>query len=228
MILSGTPDSFISLVNYNLRGTDDDAPIEGDEDYVYWLAILKMKLQDMYEDPNKHYPNTFQVLELGTVAAKAVPSFDLDEGFLDVANQAYIIDNRGMRSDFDVVKPEEVDVNTKAFYIAGEDPQVLYFTREIPADSSFVGGKLYLPAFVVPDMPSKPKDLIPAPSPNGMVYIVASQVAENDLTYEDKAPSLLQKANRAATMMAAKARSASYGNSRKTPRRVVKIGQRHR
>ena len=30
-------------INYALRGTEDDAPLEGTEEYTYWLHLLNKK-----------------------------------------------------------------------------------------------------------------------------------------------------------------------------------------
>lgn len=61
---------FVSKVNYALRGTDDDAPTEGTDEYLYWLDIFNRKKDELYLDPknwsaiyNQTAPN-----ELGTVA----------------------------------------------------------------------------------------------------------------------------------------------------------------
>lgn len=228
MILSGQSHSFISRLNYVLRGLDDSAPAEDSDEYNYWLDTLYMKLEELYSDTTKQWNNTYEELELGAVAVNAAPSFDLDETFLAPVNVAYIIDVNGNRQEFDIIKAQEKDSSKQQVYIAGQDPETLYFTQEIKAGSNLVDGTLYLPSYVMPDLPTAPGDTVPAPNANWSVYATASAIAENDITYEDKAGSLNGKANYFYGLMAKKSVRGTYGNSRKTPIRVAKIGQRHR
>lgn len=229
MILSGSEHSFIERLNYVLRGLDDEAPAADTDEYNYWIDTLHMKLEELYADTTKQWNNTYEDIELGTVSATATPTFDLDETFLSPANVAYIIDANGRRQEFSIIKAQEKDPDKQEVYVAGQDPETLYFTQEIKAGSNLVTGTLFLPAFVMPDMPTLPDDFIPAPDPNWAVYATASQIAENDITYEDKAASLNAKANNLYTLMSKKSIRGTYGNSRKTPVRPrVKLGQRHR
>lgn len=229
MILSGTPASFISKLNYVLRGLDDDAPEPGTDEYTYWLSVLWIKIEELYADPAKQWSNTYQVVDLGTIAAATDPTFPLNEQFLGAANTAYIVDANGkLLDEFDIIKPQEKNRNKQQVFIAGQDPENLYFTREILETSNLIGGSLKLPAYMQPDLPTKASSIIPVPNANWALYATASEIAENDITYEDKAPNLNAKATYWYGLMAKKSTRGTYGNSRKPARRMTKIGQRHR
>ena len=219
---------FIPRVNYVLRGIDDDAPEADTTEYNYWLDTLHLKIQEFYADATKQQTSRYTVLNLGTIAAAAAPSFTLDDTFLDAANEVYIIDVNGKRHNYTVKKPQETDDTAQEVFIAGEDPQVLYFTQEIKAGEDIIGGTLFLPCYTLPEMPTKPGSYIPLPDANWGVYAVASAVAENDITYEDKAPNLNAKANNLYQQTGRKLSRGTHGNSRKSPYKVTKIGQRHR
>ena len=40
----------ITRLNYILRGTDDDAPTSGTDEYTYWLDTLNRKKNELYND----------------------------------------------------------------------------------------------------------------------------------------------------------------------------------
>lgn len=63
--------TFISRVNYALRGTDDDAPTSGTDEYLYWLDALNRKKDELFEDVTKQWRFTYKSTapnEPGTVA----------------------------------------------------------------------------------------------------------------------------------------------------------------
>jgi hypothetical protein len=187
-----------------------------------------MKLEELYADPTKQWNNTYQEIELGAVTADAAPVYALDDSFLVPANVAYVIDVNGKRVEYVIIKAQEKDVNKQQVFTAGQDPQNLYFTREIKETENIVGGTLFLPGYVMPDLPTDENSLVPAPDANWAVYATASGIAENDITYEDKAANLNAKANNLYRLMAIRSTRGTYGNSRKSKYNVPKIGQRHR
>jgi hypothetical protein len=61
----------ITRISYSLRGTDDEVPTEGDEEFVYWLETLNRKKDDLYTDIKQRWASSFKVSspnEPGTVA----------------------------------------------------------------------------------------------------------------------------------------------------------------
>lgn len=224
-----TLQNFITRVNYRLRGTDDDAPTAATDEYTYWVDTLNMKKDELYQDVAKQWSNTYQVLALGTIAASTEPTFDLDDTFLSAANKAYVIDTNNQRHPLDIIKAQEdVDDSKQQVFVAGQDPQTLYFTKAIIAGDSLIGGTLYLPAYVMPDDVSATSAtaFIPIPDPNWAVLAVAAELAGNDLTYEDRAPDLNAKANNLYKLMTKKSSRGTYGNPRKTPYNMTRIGER--
>lgn len=61
----------ISGISYALRGTDDDAPLVGSDEWTYWLSVLNRKKDELYRDLTKQWPESFLLdtpVEKGTVA----------------------------------------------------------------------------------------------------------------------------------------------------------------
>lgn len=63
---------FIKRVNYALRGTDDEVPTLGDDDWKYWTSLLNRKKDELVDE--KNYASNFNRTapnEPGTVATTA-------------------------------------------------------------------------------------------------------------------------------------------------------------
>jgi hypothetical protein len=221
--------TFIQKVSYAVKGLDDDAPALGSDDWIYWVSILNTKKDELYVDTSKQWDETYEVIDLGTVSADAAPTFDLDDSFLAPANSCYILDAEDRRHDFTFVKPQEATSDKQQVFIAGRDPKTLYFSKAIVDSDTFVGGTLYLPAYVLPDDvdPTNGRKNIPLPDANWGVYAVAAEVAASDLSYEDKAPDLQARANNLYSIMTKNTRRGTYGNPRTSKTRTVRIGERH-
>lgn len=213
----------ITRISYALRGLDDDAPVSGSDEYAYWLDTLNRKKDELYQDVTKRWSITYEVRSLGTITANAAPSFELDDDFLAASDSAYIITTDDQRVDVFFSKPEERDTRIRQVFIAGGDPEVLYFTSPIVAGDSIIGGTLYLPAYWMPADLAAAGDTLPFPDPNWGVMATAAEIAFNDIIYEDKASDLNEKANALMRTMAQKNRRGTYGNSRITPTSVKRI-----
>jgi len=61
----------ITKISYALRGTDDDAPASGTDEYTYWLSLLNSKKDELYYDVGKQWSFIYKSSapnEPGTVA----------------------------------------------------------------------------------------------------------------------------------------------------------------
>lgn len=61
---------FMTRLNYNLRGLDDDTPTSGDDEWNYWLDTLNMVKHNIYQDTSKEWQFSFKEtspVEPGTV-----------------------------------------------------------------------------------------------------------------------------------------------------------------
>lgn len=213
---------FFTRTNNVLRGIEDDVPISGTDEYAYWLDTLNRKKDELYRDIKK-WSNIYQVLEVGTITASNAPEYELAEEFLAPANNVYVLTVDGNRTEYEIIKPQEVNPNKQQVYIAGGNPQILYFTQPILADSNIVDGTLYIPGYFMPDDMISANDELPFSDPNWAVMAVASEIAFNDLTYEDKAPDLNSKANALYAQMVKLNRRGTYDNPRVTPTNVRRI-----
>jgi hypothetical protein len=218
--------AFLSKVNYALRGTDDDAPSFGSEEANYWVSLLNTKKDELYRDVTKNWSSAYDVRSLGTITASATPTYDIDttnSDFLAASDRVYVVKTDTRRVYFDIIHPEERETTNQHVFIAGNNPQTLYFANEIKASDSIVGGTLYLPGYYLPADVTDATDDVPLPDPNWGVTAVAAELAFADITYEDRAPTLNDKANYLYNLMVKNNRRGTYKNPRITPTVVKRI-----
>lgn len=217
---------FIINVNDTLRGTDDDPPAAGTDEFDYWLRVANRVRSDVYSDTSKAWASTYAVLNLGAVSASATPIYNLGATFLSPANDAYVLDASSRRTDFKIIKPQEKDPRYQQVYIASINPQKLYFTQEILAAHQIVGGTLYLPGYFMPaDLTGDDAEaeVVIVDYDNWLIVATAAQLAFNDLTYEDKFTDLNNRANSLYKQMVSLNRRGTYDNPRQTPYNVPRI-----
>lgn len=209
-------------MNYALRGTDDDAPNSGTAEWNYWISLLNIKKNEIFQDP-RNWSHIYEVRSIGTISASTAPSFDLDDDFISPSDSVYVVDTSSNRHDFTLIKPEERSTLTQNVFIAGMNPQVLYFANQITATQTIVSGTLYMPGYWMPSDITANTQTVPLPDPNWGVFAVASEIAFSDITYEDKAETLNAKANNLYMLMTKKNRKGTHKNPRTTPYLVRRI-----
>jgi len=204
----------ISRINYVLRGTDEDAPESGTDEWNYWVDTLNRKKDELYRDVSKQWRSSYDVESLGTVTANATPSYNLPTTFLGASSYVYVVTTDGNRHDFEICQPQERDSRKQQVFIAGMNPQVLYFTDEILATDQIVGGTLYMPGYYLPADMTTGTDTLPVDDPNWLCAAGAAEIAFNDLVYEDKATDLNAKANNLYSLMVKNNARGTYANPR--------------
>lgn len=216
---------FLTHVNYALRGLDDDAPTVGTEEANYWVETLNRKKNELYEDVNVLFDETWEIKSLGSITATTDPSFNCDSTLIAPSDWLYAVDSNSKKVYYDIIKPRQRPKNGRAFYIAGMNPQVVYCTNEIQSSEDIVSGTLYLPGYYMPTDADKTDgdDTLPIPDPYWGVMATAAEVAFNDITYEDKAEGLNAKANDLYMKMVRKNRRSPYGQAKRAPTTVYKI-----
>lgn len=219
---------FIQYVNDALRGADDDPPASGTDEYDLWMRTASRLNRTRARDISKQWRSDYQVLNLGTITASSTPTFDLDDTFLGAAAGVYAINpTTDARTDFVLIQPQNTDYLNQAVYIAGNDPQVLTFTKEITSSENYVGATLYLPAYVLPDDITADGDTIVCDDPDWLVVATAAKIAFSDITYEDKTADLNAEANFLYSQMTKNNRRGTAGNPRTSRYNTVRIGERH-
>jgi hypothetical protein len=215
-----TSDLFIQ-VNGAYRGTDDDAPTSGSTDHELWLATANRKIAEYARDGKQSREALFEVRNVGTVVA-ADQVYDLAEIVLP-ADSVIVTTVAGNDIEFTIVKPQERDRFSNAVYISGMNPQTLTFYDEIDADSEIVGGTIKVAGYWLPDDLDDDADVVPVDDPYWLVYAVAAELAFNDLTYENKYPDLVAKANNLYRQMNSNNRRGTSGNPRTVQTNVTRI-----
>lgn len=161
-----------------------------------------------------------------TIVDDGVANYSLNRSFIAPANKVQIAKTDGQSTYVDFIRPREVlDVTGRYAYIHGLNPQVLTFSTTIASTEDIVGGSLQVPGYYMPDDVSltDENDLIPLPDPYWGVMATAAEVAFNDITFEDKAPDLNNKANDLYAKMVRKNRRGTYGNPNKTKTTMYRI-----
>ena len=220
-----TLQEFLNRVNYELRGTDDDAPTVGDEDANYWGSELNAVKTNWARDPNQKWDSLFvpdtEIEDAITDAAK--PSWNIPTTFIMPSDKVEILLSDGTTLyEYDLTKGSERDRYNMKFYIAGRNPQKLYCSTAILTTDTIIGGKLYLPGYYEPaDVDLEDADaIVPIDDPEYAVMAVAAKVAFADITYEDKYNDLNGQANVLYRQMTARNRRGTSSRPRKTPTRI--------
>jgi hypothetical protein len=204
---------FLQQTNDALRATDDDVPTIGTDEANYWIRTALRIRRNLFRDTSKQWSSTYQVVNLGTIAAGNEPNFGLEVEFLHPASTAYVI-KAGQRTDIDIVEPQNTDHQRQAVFIAGADPQTLFFTKPILAADQIVGGTLFLPGYIMPDPFANANDTVVVDDPDWLLMATAAAIAAADLTYEDRAADLNSAANALYRVMTANNRRGTSGNPR--------------
>lgn len=137
MILS----TAITRINYALRGTDDDAPTSGDEEYTYWLDTLNRVKDSLYENVAKNWyyiHKTSPPNEPGTVATAGTTALTgTDTFFTDYnAGDTIVVSGETVRT-IDTITSDTALTVTVAF---DNTDSALTFTRATiikTADSTY-------------------------------------------------------------------------------------------
>ena len=214
---------FIQELNDKLRGLDDEPPTEGTDEWNYWIRTANRLRRNLYKDTSKQWSSTFDILDLGTIAASAAPAFELDDTFLSPATSPYVLKASGYRETIPMQEPQSAATDTLEAYIAGQDPAVLYLSLQILESNSLIGGTLYLPAYVMPDEITEGDQTVIVDDPDWLIVATAAELAFGDLTYEDKAETLATEAAGLKRQMTANNRKPVFGQARRTVYDVPKI-----
>lgn len=218
----------ISQISYILRGTDDDAPVSGTEEHTYWLSFLNRIKNGYFQDVVQTPSEAYSVESLGTITASATPSYNLDATFIAPSGDGdssgvYVVTTSDQRINFTLIKPEQRSVERQEVYIAGTNPEKLYFSNEIEATDQIVGGELFVAGYYMPADLADDADVLPFSYPDWAVLATAAEIAYNDIVYEDRADGISARAEEAYRKMTNKKRRGTYGQPRRTPSLVSRI-----
>lgn len=218
----------LTKINYEYRGQDADAPTFGDAEATYWLSILNRKKDELFRDIAKNWTQSFETRSLGTVTASTIPSYNLPTDFLAPAGNdsgvaLYVIEG-DVRTDLELVKPQELKKGVQQAYISGRNPQVLTFSQEIESTDTIVDGTLYITGYFLPADMTASDDTLPFPDPQWGVMSVAAELAFTDIVYEDRAEGLNNKANNIYMQMVNNAMRGVHGAPREVTYNVKRLG----
>jgi hypothetical protein len=186
--------TLLDRINYCLRGLDDETPTIGTPEADLWLSFANQKIEDLVFDPYENWSCFWELRSLATPVGALDNTYSLDADFVRASDYIIVTDTSGNEHRIKLVEPE-LRVGANEAYISGNNPQVLNFNGQIIAGSVLVGGTITVPGYYKPSELTLGTDVVPVDNPNWLAYAVASEVAFNDTSYEDKAPDLLAKAN---------------------------------
>ena len=211
---------FLLHVNYALRGIDDDPPTFGTDEATHWLYTLNRKKNELYNNSKVLWDETWQDKLVDTVTTDT--SYDCDATLIAPSDKAYVLTTDDQTIYFDIIRPKE-RTNNRQVYISGVSPKKITFTNTINATDKIVGGGLYLPGYYMPADLTDETDEIPIADPYWAVMSVASEIAFNDIVYEDKSEALNQKANSLYLQMLRNNRRGTYGQPKTNPHNHYRI-----
>lgn len=215
----------ITRINYALRGTDDDAPIEGSADADQWLSYANVKKDEWARDANESWSSLFAVTNLSSVVVSGTQTYNLATTFMRPADRVYVTTTDDDVIDFNLVEPQLRDTVAYPVYIAGDNPKKLTFVDLIDAghQANLIGGTITVPGYFLPTDMTAFSGTVPVDDPNWLVYAVASEVAFNDVTYEDKVSDLNAKSNSLYMAMKQANRRGTPSHPRRIPTVVSRI-----
>lgn len=221
--------NLIKEISYNLKGTDDDAPSIGDDDWTYWCVVINRKKDEMYDDSDKNWRSAFldeadALTNCGTVIVASAPSFNLDDSFISASDQVVVVKS-GKYYYYDVVSPQDRNRTFQQCFVKGQNPKKLRFSASILATDTIVGGTVYVPGYYRPaDIdPTSATAYIPVDDPHWLAMAVAASIAENDIEYEDKFGDLVGQASVLYKRMTRKNKRGTAGNPKQAKVKVFKI-----
>lgn len=147
--------------------------------------------------------------------------YSLHRKFLKPSDTVVVTDTDGNDHYFTVVEPQQRAVNT--VYISSRNPEVLVFNDDIETGNVIIGGTLKVAGYYIPEDMSVSTDLVPVDDPFWLVYASASEIAFNDVTYEDKYVDLNTKSNNLYQLMCQANRRGTSNNPRKVLTNVKRI-----
>lgn len=218
----------ISEINYALRGIDDDAPIDGSDEWIYWLSVLNRVKRTLFRDVKQNWEESFATRNVGTVTASAALTINLPSDFIAPSGNGdgigvYVITTSGTRVNLDLVKPHQASSGERQVYVSGKTPKVLNFNFVISATDQIVGGTVYVPGYYMPADLTVAASVLSFPDNDWGVMATAAEIAFNDIVYETKSADLNAKANSLYTDMVNRNQRGFTGQPRKSVYNVRKI-----
>ncbi len=162
-----------------------------------------------------------------TIIDDGVTDYSLHRRLIVPSDEIQITTTGSQNVYIDIAKPKERPRSGRVVYISGMNPQTLTFSNTISSTENIVGGTLKVPGYYMPaDIDADTEDGtsdMPFLDPYYGVMAVASELAFNDITYEDKATDLAGKAQFLYQQMVRKNRHNTYGTKRPIPTSTYRI-----
>lgn len=150
-----------------------------------------------------------------TIIKTGIRSYSLHRNLLVPSDQA-IVTLPTQDLYFTIAKPQERKRFDNSVYLSSRNPQKLIFPDGVSStiNSNIIGYSLKLPGYYLPNDLALSTDIVSVDDPYWLVYATASELAFNDITYSDKAPDLVTKANNLYEQMASNNRRGTSNNPR--------------
>jgi hypothetical protein len=153
------------------------------------------------------------------IVKTGVRSYNLHRRFISLSDK--IIINSTQDSELIIVKAKERTEDGCEVYVSSMNPQILTLVDN--PNTEMIGGVIEVPGQYEPADMTSATDVINVDDPYWVAYAAASELARNDLTYEDKYPDLNGIANDLYSKMVTKNRRGTFNNPRTAKVNVYKI-----
>jgi hypothetical protein len=205
----------INNINDAYRG-EEDVPAVGTTEYDYWLRVINRKQREWAKDVKQKWASLFEVRSLTPVVTSGTQSYNLPTDFLKPADQLWVNYNTTQRIYFTLKNPQ-YRARYGNVFISGRNPKKLTFVDTVDTYANILGKTISMPGYFMPVDLASGTDLVSVDDPDWLVYAAASELAFNDITYEDKYIDLNTKANSLYIQMVQTNRTTSPSNPRTVP-----------
>lgn len=129
------------------------------------------------------------------IIATGVQEYNLNRNMYVPSDKTIVTDTNGVEVEYTLVHPQDREYVNQQTYIYGSNPKTLVFVDEILSTDQIVGGVLTVPGYFLQDDYTAETDVVDIDDPNWLTMALASELAFNDVTYEEKYVDLNAKAN---------------------------------
>jgi len=205
----------INNINDAYRG-EEDVPAVGTTEYDYWLRVINRKQREWAKDVKQKWSSLFEIRTLSPVVTSGQQAYNLPTDFIKPSDQVWVNFNTTQRIYFTLKNPQFRERYHNA-YISVRNPKTLTFVDIVDTNTNILGKSISMPGYFMPAELVAKTDVVAVDDPDWLVYAAASELAFNDITYEDKYIDLNTKANSLYVQMVQANRTTTPSTPRTVP-----------
>lgn len=177
----------------------------GDSNWSRLLIYIQMNLSGWAHEDGGRWESRYNPgVSSGTITA--TDTFNLPSGLMNVSNKAhdhiYILCTDGSISNYTTVPGYQLrNYRTGRRVVSVSGTFSITFSQPFASSDKEIGGTLFVPAYMEPNVPTAPTDVPQIDDIYWLVFMAAQEWAQPDVTLVQNVPSLISKANNLMTNM---------------------------